>query len=169
MAGAYEDQLAQMVVDIQGMRLDYDRGHIVVISSDSDGFSEYKLAYRYQFGAKNPSPLSSGDSYTAGLSADDSIQVAGAVPIKITYDDGTTQYLIPGVIDADAFIKMMEDKTEINPNTGEVTTTDKNGTKWYGLPEYYFYKLATYRARYEIADDKIVFYSTTGYQTIKKK
>jgi hypothetical protein len=171
MAGAYEDQLAQMVVDIQGMRLDYDRGHIVVISSDSDGFSEYKLAYRYQIGAKNPSPLSSGDSYTAGLSADDSIQVAGAVPIKITYDDGTTQYLIPGVIDADAFIKMMEAiiKTEINPSTGEVTTTDKNGTKWYGLPEYYFYKRATYRAKYEIAPDKIVFYSTTGYQTIKKK
>jgi hypothetical protein len=118
--------------------------------------------------------LSSGDSYTAGLSADDSIQVNDAVPIKITYDDGTTQYLIPGIIDAGSLISQMgkdEIKTEISPITGDVKTTYKDGRTWMGLPGYVFllqpHKDTEVRCTY--TDDEIVFYSTTGTQSIYKK
>jgi hypothetical protein len=165
MAGAYEDQLTKMM-GIDGLKLEYGSGHLVVISSDSN--QDFKLVYRYQFGAVEPTPLLSGDNCTVAVNADDTYQ--------ITYGNGTTQNLIPGVIDADVLINLMKDKginTTIDPTKGYFTT---NGT-WTGLPYYYLGPPqipkdgeAYYTPdNHTPADDKIVFYSTTGTQVIKKQ
>jgi len=167
MAGAYEDQLTQMMVN-DGLNLEYGSDHMVMISSDSNQL--FKLVYRYQFGATEPTPLLSGDNCTVVQNADGTY--------KITYGNGTTQNLIPGVIDADVLINLMKDKgikTQIDPTTGYVTT-DNNGI-WTGLPYYYLGPPQISKdgeAHYTPvdhtpADDKIVFYSTTGTQVIKKK
>ncbi len=167
MAGAYEDQLTQMMVN-DGLNLEYGSDHMVVISSDSN--QAFKLVYRYQFGATEPTPFLSGDNCTVAVNTDGTY--------KITYGNGTTQNLIPGVIDADVLINLMKDKgikTQIDPTTGYVTT-DNNGI-WTGLPYYYLGPpqiskdgQAYYTPdNHTPADDKIVFYSTTGTQVIKKK
>ncbi|MEI7590154.1 MAG: hypothetical protein WCJ49_02390, partial [Deltaproteobacteria bacterium] len=127
MAGAYEDQLTQMMVN-DGLNLEYGSDHMVVISSDSN--QAFKLVYRYQFGATEPTPFLSGDNCTVAVNTDGTY--------KITYGNGTTQNLIPGVIEADVLINLMKDKsieTQIDPTSGYVTT-DNNGT-WTGLPYYY--------------------------------
>ena len=161
MAGAYEDQLTQMMVT-DGLNLEYGSGHLVVISSDSN--QDFKLVYRYQFGAIEPTPLLSGDNCTVVLNADGTY--------KITYGNGTTQNLIPGVIDADVLINLMKDKdgtnTKIDPTTGYVTT-DNNGKIWTGLPDYHFWQHKDSEASYTTTDDQIVFYSKSGTQFIYKK
>jgi hypothetical protein len=160
MAGASEGQLTQMMVN-DGLNLEYGSDHMVVISSDSN--QDFKLVYRYQFGAVEPTPLLSGDD-CAVVKNDDGTY-------KVTYGDGTTQNLIPGVIDAGVLIGLMGDdgiKTEISPITGDVNTY-KDGTKWMGLPNYEFSLQPHKDTGYTLADDKIVFYSTTGTQVIKKK
>ena len=158
-AGAYEDQLTQMMVN-DGLNLEYGSGHLVMISSDSN--QVFKMVYRYQFGAVEPTPLLSGDNCTMVENADGTY--------KITYGNGTTQNLIPGVIDAGILINLMDKDgiaAAINPSTGYVTT-DKNGKTWTGLPDYHFWPHKNIEVGYTIADDNIVFYSTTGTQVISE-
>lgn len=162
MAGYDEDQLTSMI-ESDGLNIRYDEpGHVLDVSSNNN--PDFKLILRYQFGAQQNGGTSNTSS--GGITYN---EAEGT--FTIIYDDGTTQNLIPGILDASGLIAVLNDKgytANIDSLSGSIKIT-KVDFAWQGAPQYYFYPGEQNNPtwfQFESNNSILTYHSADGYQII---